>query len=342
MNTEQASAEHSRETIDLAVEALVRFKREFNRDLTPSVLGELYVARELGLVPVDLCNHLGYDLLGGDGKRYQVKQRGENVLNVDVNNFDFDYLMLVNLGEDYALKGVWRLDADDARKLFVLREKFRKYQATQKVVKAKGTEIAYESARMGGKEMARQIAILGWGSLIWCPGSLLIKSAWHRDGPPLPIEFARVSNDGRLTLVIHPESPEQQTLWAAAVSEDLNVVRKNLQKREGTSPELIHSATADGHFSGSVSKVVCDAVTKWLKEHPDFQACVWTGLPSNWKSDFTVSLAIQYLKNLPVESRARAREYIQNAPGQIQTAVRAAARNQLLWDDAALSPTLFA
>lgn len=77
MNSEQPSAEHSRETINLAVEALVRFKREFNRDLNLSVLAELYVARELGLVPVELCNHPGYDLLGDDGKRYQVKQRGE-------------------------------------------------------------------------------------------------------------------------------------------------------------------------------------------------------------------------------------------------------------------------
>jgi hypothetical protein len=58
-----------------------------------------------------------------------------------------------------------------------------------------------------------QIAIVGWGSLIWCPGSLQIKSGWHRDGPPLPVEFARISGDGRLTLVIHPGSKEQQTLW---------------------------------------------------------------------------------------------------------------------------------
>lgn len=133
---EPSFLERKRETINVAVEALTRFKREFNRDLTPSVLAELYVARELGLAPMDLCNHPGYDLLGDDGKRYQIKQRGENVLNVDVNNFDFDYLMLVNLGDDYTLKGMWRLHVDEARKLFVFRERFRKYQATQKAVKA--------------------------------------------------------------------------------------------------------------------------------------------------------------------------------------------------------------
>ena len=36
-----------KETIDLAVEVLVRFKREFGRDLTPSMLAELYVALAL-------------------------------------------------------------------------------------------------------------------------------------------------------------------------------------------------------------------------------------------------------------------------------------------------------
>lgn len=47
------------------------------------------------------------------------------------------------------------------------------------------------------------IAILGWGSLIWCPGNLRIRGPWRHDGPVLPIEFARISADGRLTLVVH-------------------------------------------------------------------------------------------------------------------------------------------
>ena len=122
--------------IQVALQALVLYKREFNRDLTPAVLAELYVALELDLVPAQLCNHPGFDLMGNDGKRYQIKQRGSEVLNLDVNNFEFDYLILVNLGDDYTLKGMWRLPVDAAQKLFVFREKFRKYQATQKTVKA--------------------------------------------------------------------------------------------------------------------------------------------------------------------------------------------------------------
>jgi hypothetical protein len=143
---ETSSDESKRATIRIAVEALVRFRREFNRDLTPSMLAELYVALELGLAPADLCNHPGFDLLGSDGKRYQVKQRRADVLNVDVNNFDFDYLMLVNLGDDFTLKGIWRLPVADAQKLFVCREKFRKYQATQKAVKASAEPLRLQAA----------------------------------------------------------------------------------------------------------------------------------------------------------------------------------------------------
>jgi hypothetical protein len=189
-----------------------------------------------------------------------------------------------------------------------------------------------------------QIAILGWGSLIWCPGSLQIKSGWHRDGPLLPVEFARISADGRLTLVLHPGCENQQTLWAVAASEDMNTVRQDLRKREGTDSRFIHSGTVGGQFSNGAGDAVRGAVASWLKERPALQACVWTGLASNWKekqkSDFSASRAVEYLQNLPDASRAQ--EYIQNTPRQIQTEVRNAVRERLGWHDAELSPVLFA
>jgi hypothetical protein len=188
------------------------------------------------------------------------------------------------------------------------------------------------------------IAILGWGSLIWCPGSLQMKSCWHRDGPALPVEFARISNDARLTLVIHLGSVDQRTLWATAVSEDLDAVRQNVRGREGADSRAIHSATAGGQVSDGVSSQVREAIAGWLRDHRELAGCVWTGLASNWSekqgSDFSVESAVRYLRDL--QNPMRAREYIQNTPEQIQTAVRAAAREQLGWRDAVLSSTLFA
>lgn len=52
-----------------------------------------------------------------------------------------------------------------------------------------------------------KIACLGWGSLIWNPGDLKIKTEdWFSGGPILPIEFVRISTDKRVTLVIDEES----------------------------------------------------------------------------------------------------------------------------------------
>jgi len=39
-------------------------------------------------------------------------------LNVDVNNFDFDYLILVNLSDDCGITGMWKLDVATAQSLF--------------------------------------------------------------------------------------------------------------------------------------------------------------------------------------------------------------------------------
>ena len=58
---------------------------------------------------------------------------------------------------------------------------------------------------------------LGWGSLIWdqCRAAELpTRGCWHKDGPFLPIEFARVSSNGRLTLVIMPDAKLVPVQWA--------------------------------------------------------------------------------------------------------------------------------
>jgi hypothetical protein len=57
------------------------------------------------------------------------------------------------------------------------------------------------------------IACLGWGSLVWNPGDLPISSAWRSDGPTIPVEFTRQSDNGRITLVITDAAPEVAVLW---------------------------------------------------------------------------------------------------------------------------------
>ncbi len=65
----------------------------------------------------------------------------------------------------------------------------------------------------GGGTVVR-VAIIAWGSLIWDPRDLQIEGGWSEDGPSLPVEFARISNGERVTLVVFPGVTSQRTYWA--------------------------------------------------------------------------------------------------------------------------------
>src|SRR5579883_2476077 len=123
------------------------------------------------------------------------------------------------------------------------------------------------------------IAVVGWGSLIWCPGSLRIKTKWRRDGPVLPIEFARISDGQRLTLVIHPGSPQQNTYWALSELDELDAARGNLKEREGCSSlSAIHYFRLNDS-TPSLPSAVKSALESWFPKHRDeIEAAIWTGL----------------------------------------------------------------
>jgi len=194
------------------------------------------------------------------------------------------------------------------------------------------------------------IAVLGWGSLVWCPGSLRIRTRWRADGPMMPIEFARISQDGRLTLVIHPGSPDQTTYWAGSELRKMGEARKNLCERENSRLDDIHYALRDGRVADGVSREIALRVCEWMARQSDIQGAVWTGLPSNWmekrRRDFTPEDAVNYLLEMkacgdPDKARyIRAREYVTNTPPLINTVVRQTLRTRG-WDDARLPTILF-
>lgn len=209
------------------------------------------------------------------------------------------------------------------------------------------------------------ISIIGWGSLIWCPGALQIESRWYRDGPALPIEFARISRHGRLTLVIHEESAEVQTYWARSRCKTLDAAIENLREREGTPKKrLIHCLLSSGKvYEGDgirrkVPNKICEKISNWLVQKQELDAAIWTGLSSNWKEKrhrpFNIEDAVLYTKgleeavNLTADELQKAEivldsasEYVRNTPAQVQTAVRKRLSAQRKWADAALSPVLF-
>src|SRR5450432_496013 len=55
---------------------------------------------------------------------------------------------------------------------------------------------------VGSRRGMVKSVVLAWGSLVWDPGELQTAGKFMANGPLLPIEFCRVSDDGRLTLAI--------------------------------------------------------------------------------------------------------------------------------------------
>lgn len=134
MSTVQSDEQRWR-ILEQALPVMAEFERAFGRRLDADFIAELHVSKELGL---DLCvgiNNPGYDASGPEGERYQIKRRSLQTLNVDVNNFDFDHLVLVNLDENYQPVGMWRMTVAEARAVFTWRGGYRKYQAAQSKVK---------------------------------------------------------------------------------------------------------------------------------------------------------------------------------------------------------------
>lgn len=194
------------------------------------------------------------------------------------------------------------------------------------------------------------IAILGWGSLIWRPGGLRVRTRWRSDGPSLPIEFARISQDDRLTLVIQPGSPDQPTYWAFSEFTILKDARDDLKGREKSKSGDIHHALRDGSGANDAPPEIARRITEWVAQHMDVEAVMWTGMASNWREkrgrDFSPEDAMNFLLGLECErDRAkatydRAREYVVNTPAVVDTTVRRAMRARG-WADVSLPSILF-
>lgn len=181
-----------------------------------------------------------------------------------------------------------------------------------------------------------KIAFLGWGSLIWDESrEFKIDGVWKKDGPKLPIEFARISNDGRLTLVIYPGAQLIEVLWGNANTEDLCEARYKLKEREGTSLDKIeYVSLGNDDKKCNVAPEILDRIRSWASTKK-LDAVVWTGLSSNFKEktkkEYNEDTAIEYLKGLKNADKQNAKEYIQKAPSQVRTKIRERVEQELGW-----------
>lgn len=186
---------------------------------------------------------------------------------------------------------------------------------------------------MSGKQTRNQrIACLGWGSLVWDPRQLPIHREWFKDGPFVPVEFARQSDDGRITLVIESHAGPVRVLWAHMLPKTLEDARKALRDREGISgtnwASRIGSWRAGGPAPNSMSELA-----RWA-EARSLEAVVWTALPAKFGGDERMPSAeevIDYLRGLQGTIRDYARQYVERAPRQIDTDYRRRIEAALGW-----------
>lgn len=172
-----------------------------------------------------------------------------------------------------------------------------------------------------------RVAIIAWGSLIWDKKELQISNDWNEEGVTLPIEFARVSKDERLTLVITEEHGTHiETYWALSYFSNMDDAIENLRKREGTNKNGIGFISLDtGESHSQFSHGIIKKITEWAKSK-EIDGVIWTDLGSNFEqktnSAFTIESALKYLDSLEGELKLRATEYIKKAPELTNTELR--------------------
>jgi hypothetical protein len=165
--------------------------------------------------------------------------------------------------------------------------------------------------------------------LVWNPGVLRCSGEWRTDGPDLPLEFARTSRDKRLTLVLTPGARPVPALWTELDYPSPEQAQEALAGREGCELPLI------GCWPGYTPRhrVGADAIGKWASER-GLDAVLWTALSPKFgerigHAPASAEEAVAYLLQLDAEARARAREYVERAPAQVQTTFRLALQTAL-------------
>ena len=174
------------------------------------------------------------------------------------------------------------------------------------------------------------IACLGWGSLIWNQGDLPTRSAWFEDGPLVRVEFARQSQDDRLTLVMVADGPRVESLWVMMDTDCLEAAAEALRNREKTEREYI------GRWSrGECSPDSILELAEWADER-NLDHVVWTALPPQFNGKKGRQPAeeevVKHLRALPRDARERAKQYIRKAPRQIDTPYRRRIEAELHWE----------
>jgi hypothetical protein len=178
------------------------------------------------------------------------------------------------------------------------------------------------------------IACLGWGSLIWDQRDLPIQGSWLKNGPFLPIEFARQSIDDRITLVCVPGMKLVHSLWALLIPTSISTAREALRVREGIPRKHLDDIGVWTKNQQTSNSKVSANIGAWASSL-GFDAVIWTNLPPKFHGEIgripTLEEVVSHLSNLQGQKKERAERYIRMTPSQIQTNYRSHIEKMLGW-----------
>jgi hypothetical protein len=150
-----------------------------------------------------------------------------------------------------------------------------------------------------------RISILAWGSIVWDRRDLAIVADFLPAGPWLPIEFCRVSDNGRLTLVIDEDfGATCRTYSAMSVFDDLDAAIENLRDRENMrSAKGIGFTVSNGRRRSAIAveghPQAVKTITAWVNAN-GLDAAIWTALGNNFAEKtggpFSVEAATRYFE----------------------------------------------
>ena len=183
------------------------------------------------------------------------------------------------------------------------------------------------------------IAIIGWGSLLWDLEVLEphVHPGWQRGaGPVLPLEFSRVSPKRlrALALIIDPDHGTAcRTSLVTSRKTTLERAASDLAERERAPMDRIGFASRRGAWQSTISGLENNLQT-WFVEC-DYDAAVWTDLPANFHDEtgtpYSIKRAVEYLKTLNGDALLEAKRYIELAPEESMTALRRALSSEDWW-----------
>jgi hypothetical protein len=81
-----------------------------------------------------------------------------------------------------------------------------------------------------------------------------------QDGPILPIDYHRQSNDGRLTLVISTEATPTRALWTLITTKDVQAAKISLLLREGIPEKHLDSHIGVVNYSDETTSPIKIAI----------------------------------------------------------------------------------